>query len=324
LLAWAGGIIGLFTALSGIFDRLVPWLISRLTGAQQLTTGWIAGDHWGSKAITSLLVVAFFYLIVFSFQATVLLGERESPALAASATPPDFRAEFARAIGVNFSSVRDYYDVHSKLGDCRVILSADFAVDHLPISHIERKFSSSSATSRKQAGLEAQVNPPKTKPMPSVKTVGNETTYHFRFSPPLADPPVTCQTKITEDLTNGVWMFGDQVPESEILGGKFEAIGHLVQEPTSQLELEIRFPYDYLVRGDQYCRVRLGSTETAHQKEELRLKIENALDPPRVIDGRQVLKLVVKNPLMGLCYFLAWVAPERDPFKDPHKNPTTP
>jgi len=306
LVGSAGALIGTLVAFSGGLDWVVPRLLAYLTGNQFMLTVWPAGDHWGTKVVVWLAVLLLFYLLVFSFQAAVLMSEQKP---VAGAAPADYRAEFARAIGINFTRVRDYYDVLNLNGDCHVILEAAFEVDHLPISHIERKFNSSSATGRQMVEHEAQVNPPGPRVDKDFKIVGKESVYHFRFTPALGNT-LSCFTKITEDVTKSIFMFADEVTEDPVLGGKLEAVGHLVQEPTNQLELQVKFPYAYLVKGDHNCRVRLGSTETAHQKEELKLRGESAVSS-KVVDGRQELKLVVNQPLMGLCYFLCWLAPER-------------
>jgi hypothetical protein len=302
IIAWSGGAIGLAVSFSGGFDWIVPRVLVHLTGKPELAAAWPTGDHWGLKALVSLLILGFFYFFVFSVQATVLLSERQ--------TAPDYRVELMRAIGVNFTKVRDYYDVKNTNGDCHVILEADFQISDLPIAHIERKFSSSTATARTALSQEAHVSTSKASIVTELKQIAKEWIYHFRFKPPLADSAATCQTKITEEMIQGVSMYIEDVQDDPVLGGKLEAIGHLVQEPTDQLELEVEFPYRYLVSSERFFKVRLGSTETPHQREEERLTRDKSLDA-RIQNGRQTLSLVVSKPILGLCYYLCWVPPNK-------------
>ncbi len=120
----------------------------------------------------------------------------------------------------------------------------------------------------------------------------------------------TTTVKITEEVTRGVWMFLEDVPEDPVLGGKLESIGHLVNEPTELLILEILFPRNYVVTGERQFKVRLGSTENPHVREEQRLQNDGALKA-QIDKGRQKLQLTVNRPLMGLCYYLCWVPPRK-------------
>jgi len=309
LFGWVGAIGALFGAVFGIFDWLVPWLIKTLTGKPDLAGAWVSGDHWIAKSISALLVVAFFYLIVFCFQATVLLVEREAT-VAVVAVVPDYRPELAKAIGISHTRVRDYYNVKNLNGDCYVILEADFQVGTLPVAHMERKCGSSSALSRKTVGHEAQLNPKKSEILKTADYKGNPHVYHFRFVPPLTESGVTCQTRITEDMSRGIWMYVEDVKFDPVIGGNMESVGHLVQSPTDHLELEVRFPVGYQVTADRFFKVRLGTTESAHEKEEERLRIEKCLKPG-FADDQQFLKLVVEKPIMGLSYFLCWRPPNK-------------
>ncbi len=305
IVAWAGGGIGLITSFSGGFDWIAPRVIGYLTGKPEVTAAWQPGVHWGSKTLVSLLIVAFFYLLVFSVQAMVLLSE---------SAKPDYRVGLADAIGVTFTRILDYYDVISKEGDCYVILEADFLVGDLAVSHVERKYGSNSAISRGEPRMEVpalpsniqhttQATPPPIDPLVPRK-------YHFRFVPPLSHTAMTTTVKITEEVTRGVWMYLEDVPDNPVLGGKLESIGHLVNEPTDLLVLEIVFPRSYTVTGERQFKVRLGSTENPHVREEQRLQNEGALKP-EIEKGRQKLRLTVKRPMMGLCYYLCWVPPRK-------------
>jgi len=300
LIAWSGGAVGLITALSGGFDWIAPRVIGYLTGRPDVIAAWVVGHHWVAKSLTSLLIVVFFYLMVFSVQATVLLSEQQP-------VKTDYRAELTSAIGVNFTRVYDYYDVSNKQGDCYVILEADFQVEDFALSHVERKFGSTSALTWGTPTLEVPTRPPNVDSKFESNLSSDPRVYHFRFVPALSHTTSTTTVKIKEEMTRGVWMYLEDVPNSKVLGGNFEYIAHLVNEPTELLVLEILFPRDYTVPGG-LLKVRLGYTENPHVREEQRLLNENALRED-ILKDRLKLQLTVKQPTMGLCYYLCWVPP---------------
>jgi len=299
---WFGGAIGLVVSFSGGFDWVVPRLIAYLAAKPELVPAWANGHHWGAKIAISALILVFFYLLSFSIQAAVLLSERQ---------PADYRAEITKAIGVSFARMHDYYDVINDGGDCYVSLEADVCVGDFALSHVERKYGSHSATGRGTPKLEVPVHPPnvRTDVQHSPATTALR-EYHFRFVPPLSHTSTTTTVKVTEQVTRGVWMWLEDVPEDRVLGGRLESIGHFVQEPTELLILEVHFPRFYTVTGERLFKVRLGSTENPHTREEQRLENANALEA--VIDkDRQKLRLTVQQPLLGLCYYLCWVPPKK-------------
>jgi hypothetical protein len=306
---WSGGAIASIVSFSLGFDWVVPRTIGYLTGKPELAAAWQANQHWGSKALVSLLILGFFYSIVFAVQTSVLLSEQQ-----AAARPPDYRAMLGEAIGVNFTRVRDYYEVTNDNGDCHFIHEAEFEVGDFALSHVERKLSSNSATSRDAPVMEVPLHPPDIQPKTQADTKSSPRVYHFRFYPSMSRTTTISMVKFTEDMKRGIWMWREDVPFDRILGGNLESISHLVNEPTDRLELEVTFPRDYTISGDRNFKVRLGTTENVHSREEQRLAQTLAVTT-RINKDKQTLRMVVDQPIMGLSYFLCWVPPSRPEHK---------
>jgi hypothetical protein len=307
IFGWSGGTITSIASFSLGFDWVVPRTIGYLAGKPEMVTAWQANQHWGSKALISLLILGFFYSIVFAVQTSVLLSEQQA---AAHPPVPDYRALLAEAIGVNFTRVRDYYDVTNDSGDCHFIHEAEFQVDDFDLSHVERKLNSNSATSRGAPVMEVPLHPPNIQPLTQVDTSSNQRVYHFRFRPPMSRTTTISMVKFTEDMKRGIWMWREDVQFDRVLGGNLESISHLVNEPTDRLELEVAFPRGYTIAGDRNFKVRLGTTENVHAREEQRLAQALAVTA-EIQNDRQSLKMIVERPIMGLSYFLCWVPQPR-------------
>jgi hypothetical protein len=305
IIGWSGGAITFVTSFSGGFDWVAPRAISYLTGRPELVTAWPANQHWGSKALVSLLILGFFYSIVFAVQTTVLLSEQKP-----AAPPPDFRVLLAETIGVNFTRVRDYYEVTNDNGDCFIIHEAEFAVGDFYLSHLERKLISNSATWRGEPFMEVPLHPPEIDPKTSADTSGNLRVYHFRFHPSMYRTTTPCMIKFKEDMRRGIWMWREDVPFDAVLGGYLESISRRISEPTDRLELKVTFPRGYRIDGDRNFKVRLGTTENLHSREEQRLAQTSSVKT-RIDDDKQILEMFVDQPIIGLSYFLCWVPPSR-------------
>jgi hypothetical protein len=301
VLGWAGAVVTGAAAFSGGFDWAAPRVIAWITNRPELVAAWPANGHWGLKLFVYVLILALLYLAVFCFQASTLIAEQQ-----ARATEQDCRKIVSAEIGVTFTKVRDYYEVANENGDCFVIHEASFVVGDLDLSHVERKLSCSSATSRGAPVMDVPVHPPSTNPSVQADTSSGQRVYHFRFQPAIVRTATESMVRFKEDMRRGIWMWREDVPFSAVLGGQLESISHLVNEPTELLELEVLFPRGYTIAGDRNFRVRLGTTENVHAREEQRLEKLQAVDN-RLQNDRQILKLTVQKPVIGLCYFLCWV-----------------
>ena len=305
VVGWFGAVIGAVVSFSGGFDWFAPRALARVTDRTDLVQAWQLGHHWSLKALVTFLLFSVAYLLVFSVQACVLLSEKEDRP-EPTPDPDEYRRQLAEKLGITFTRVRDYYDVTNENGDCFVIHEAAFVVGDLGLAHVERKLGSESATSRGAPLMEVPLHPPDTRPSTQADTSSSQRVYHFRFQPAISHTGTESMVRLTEEMGRGVWMWREDVPFSQVLGGSLESISHLVNEPTDKLELEVAFPRGYTIAGDRNFKVRLGTTENAHAREEQRLERAEAISN-RLENERQILKLTVEKPVMGLCYFLCWI-----------------
>lgn len=133
------------------------------------------------------------------------------------------------------------------------------------------------------------------------------------FSPSLKErESAAFQTKekYIEGYPMTLGQIADLIREGTWTGEPYVYKSCLVKFPTKQLVLTAVLPENYdITTSEEYFDVRVGYYGgSRHLKEYARLRKSDCCSIEKV-SGRKVLKLTVKNPMMGLVYMVKWKPP---------------
>jgi hypothetical protein len=157
---------------------------------------------------------------------------------------------------------------------------------------------------------------------------GHTVSHHFydslnrfridiRFSPPLdRDDSVAYEILSTSKQT---FLMTKEEVMDKIRKGKwiidepYEYSKFLIIAPTDKLSHAVTFPPEYEITGEELFDVTVGESSYRCDPEYDRLIREKSFSAKTISDEnnrkRAVLSLDVKNPIMGLCYWIRWIPP---------------
>jgi hypothetical protein len=223
----------------------------------------------------------------------------------------DYRSQGARALGLKFLSVRRGHDILDLNGLCRTTSLEDFEVYDLHLSHIDRHLQLTSGTN--------WPHPPEitVEDLPeghwsdyTIEDNGARRNYILNFTTALHQTTKPIRLRISDEIPKAFWMYEDETPIHPVFDTHVEATSWFVVEPIERLELTVTFPFGYRVGGQSQVSVRYKGTRTVHNLEENRLRNSASLIS-KVENGKQILQLVVEEPVIGLQYYLYWEPPKR-------------
>jgi hypothetical protein len=123
---------------------------------------------------------------------------------------------------------------------------------------------------------------------------------NFEISEESADTYLVTKEKILDKIRNGIWLLSEP----------YEWTKFLILYPTDELTIEVIFPDEYLIEGEQLFDVTVGESTYRNCEEVDRLKKENAFSHeklPGEHGEKHVLRLSVNDPIMGMCYWVRWI-----------------
>lgn len=284
---------GVLAAYYGLLDHVVHAFIHQVTPQayqQASITAWDAASHVWAKALLAIFVLAVVYAFAFFAAAQGYL---------------DYRKQMARSLGLKFLYVKREHDVLDLNGNCRMYSREAFEVYDLYLSHLDRRLQVPSASHRNPPQITVEGLPDGAKHIMTQRDEGNSRTYTLNFVPGLHQSLAPVKFTITELADHAIYMYESETPESLIFESRIESVSQFVKEPIDLLELSVTFPYEYQVGGQTQISVRYGLTKTEHTPEIQRMLREGAVTADTQ-NGRQTLKLVVREPIVGLVYYLYW------------------
>jgi hypothetical protein len=294
-------VAGLIGAYLKAPDGVAHWLIQNLITfpapkLQDALTSWDSGNHVALRIASAFALLAVVYAGAFALAAQERL---------------DFRSELARAVGVKFLSVRRSHDITDLDGLCRTTSLEDFEVYDIHLSHIDRHLQlTSGATWPNRPEIDVEGLPNDHWWNFEVQDEGSRRTYVLNFTKALHQTVRPVRLRISDVIPKAFWMYEDETPVHPVFETHVEATSWFVVEPIDRLELAVTFPYGYRVGGQTQVSVRYKGTRTVHNPEEERLRNSSSLNSKEE-NGRQVLQLVVEEPIVGLQYYLYWEPPKR-------------
>ena len=300
----AGAVVsvaGLIGAYLKAPDSVAHWLIQNLITfpapkLQDALTSWDSGSHMALRIASAFALLAVVYAGAFALAAQERL---------------DFRSQQARALGLKFLSVRRGHDIVEAEGLCRTTSVEDFEVYDIHLSHIDRHLQLTSGTewpNRPEIVVEGL--PEDRWCNHEVQDDGARRNYILNFTKALHQTAKPVRLRISDTIPKAFWMYEDETPVHPVFEARVEASSWFVVEPIARLELAVTFPYGYRVGGQSQVSVRYKGTRTVHNPEEERLRNLSSLNS-KIENGRQVLELVVEEPIIGLQYYLYWEPPKR-------------
>ena len=114
--------------------------------------------------------------------------------------------------------------------------------------------------------------------------------------------------EVLEQVQRGNWLLKEP----------YEWTKYLIIHPTDTLLMNVTFPEEYSVEGEQPFDVTLGQSTYRNATEINRLSKESAFSSDRAqgkLGKIESLNLSVKRPTMGMCYWLRWIPPAADSYK---------
>ncbi len=184
----------------------------------------------------------------------------------------DFRSQQARSLGVKFVSVQRGHDIVDMDGLCRTTSVEDFEVYDIYLSHIDRHLQLTSGTQwPNRPEIVVEDLPDNHWCNYEVQDDGAHRTYVLNFTKALHQTAKPVRLRISDNIPKAFWMYEDE---------------------TSQVS------------------VRYKGTRTVHNPEEERLRNDSSLNS-KIENGKQILELVVEEPIVGLQYYLYWEPPKR-------------
>ena len=300
-------IAGLIGAYLKAPDSVAHWLIQSLITfpapkLQDALTSWDSGNHTALRVTTAFALLALVYAGSFALAAQERL---------------DFRSQQARSLGVRFVSVERGHDILDLDGLCRTTSVEDFEVYDIHLSHIDRHLQlTSGAQWPSRPEIVVEDLPDNHWCNYEVQDDGAHRTYVLNFTKALHQTARPVRLRISDTIPKAFWMYEDETPVHPVFETRVEATSWFVVEPINRLELAVTFPYGYRVGGPSQVSVRYKGTRTVHNPEEERLRNDSSLNS-KIENGKQILELVVEEPIVGLQYYLYWEPPKRSASKPP-------
>lgn len=293
---WIVTLAGIAGSYLKVSDILAHWAIRETSANVEVSLrAWDASPHVLASVAAGLVFLALVYAGGFAYLAQDRL---------------DYRAQLAESLGIRFLSVRREHDVLDLTGRCHMTTTDEFEVLDLQLSYIERKVEAPTASHRTMPTVQLDGLPDGTTYQQEERDDGALRSYIVNFTPPLRRTKKTVRLKLSEESENVILMYEQDTPTHPVFNARVETVSQFVVEPIDRLELAVTFPRDYRVGGESQLSVRYRDTRSRHDAEEHRLVQAGAVSATEN-NGRQTLKLVVEEPIIGLHYYLHWIPPKK-------------
>jgi len=294
--AWVLSVAGILGSYFKMSDILAHWAIRQTSANVDSSLKlWDASPHTLSNLAAAAGVLMLVYLGAFAYLAQDRL---------------DYRSRLAESLGIRFLSVRREHDVLDLSGRCHMTTTDEFEVLDLQLSYIERKVEAPTANNRTIPEIHLEGLPEGTTYQQDQRDEGSLRSYIVNFTPPLRRTKKAVRLRLSEESDNVILMYEQDTPIHRVFNAKVEAVSQFVVEPIDRLELAVTFPRDYRVGGESQLSVRYRDTRSRHDGEEHRLVQAGAIAADEN-NGRQTLRLVVEEPIIGLHYYLHWIPPKK-------------